>query len=315
MKCIILTTLCAGAGLILPAPSASAAGPVPGRGRSNNRVETALFAADRKSCEKVRSALVSSGLISFGQIAPGTPDCTRSYSNWGDQKEQFLFDIENNAVLRGHPIDAESCVLAARALYSAVKNGPGDLAGDCEGVPGQPGMRRIVLISRGNQDGTFSQIITRDLPSCVAAFNAIIDSGIGVTIRPDVCRKMNATGPDYGPENAALGFDIEKPYEKHSFEARRLIPTEDCRKARDVLTTTTMLENDARLGTVHVVAECSEFNTGPQAGKSLLRLLLNSDLGQDRDQRAVTESSQKKAGVDTAPGSAESGVSSAGSIN
>lgn len=221
-------------------------------------IEAAISAPDQAQCETIRSTLIASGLI-----IPETPSCRtgssscRSRIGCDSRQFEFLFYSKGQAILRGLPITPESCRQAVNALYSSAVSGRGveSLGGYCEDVPGVPGMERLVFDTLTSQNGTDSLVMTKDVAACAFARDALINTGLGVELKPVKCRQMGISGPDFGPENAALELMIENPYSVHHFEGRSLISKRDCEHARDALSQL-MLENDSRMGRVQFLLEC-----------------------------------------------------------
>ena len=97
------------------------------------------------------------------------------------------------------------------SIYSSVENSENSvpLAGYCDPAQ-EPGKSRIVVIADKAITGTDSLIAFPDIASCELARNAIIDSGLGVQLRPADCRISQ------DPQiKVALEFMISNPYSSH----------------------------------------------------------------------------------------------------
>lgn len=222
--------------------------------------EATLTTETTGECVTTRDALVASGLA-----VPGGLGCTEI------KNPTLTFFTGRHVVLRGAPIDASSCKVAARALYHAVFNHGliDSLIAYCEDVSGLPGRQQLVLDSLHNQEGMDSLLYTQDLTTCNITRNALIDSGLGVELYPGSC-SIQDTRDEGGPPlgSGRIEFDIKDAYRDRLLAGRTWIPARSCEAARKALSAT-LTVNDGELSPIGIIVACEP---GPQPDLARMRV-------------------------------------------
>jgi hypothetical protein len=191
-----------------------------------NEVEGAIAAASQSECEGLQETLIQSGV----DLAVSN-QCFFSAAN----EFSFLFDVRRDLGLVQGPnaIPTNSCKKLAHALVIAPFNDTDsqfdNAEGYCEPTPQNPNLSHLFVTF--DRDLRQEMVMTvRDLATCYAISNALIDSGIDVEIKPIDCWSGSGNNSNSG---ARARFYTKESMAGKSITAPVAIPSNQCAKLRD----------------------------------------------------------------------------------